>query len=64
MSKKSDEYSKKWKKTFGSTWGKPGAVTGNAIAVEIDGVRYDSLSAAAEATGKSISWIKRNGKLL
>ena len=64
MVEKKTDWSKKWKTTFSSTWGKAGAATGNAIAVEVDGVKYDTLTAASEATGKSISWIKKNGKIL
>lgn len=64
MTEKSNEYAKKWKKAFSSTWGKPGAAAGNAVAVEVDGVKYDTLTAASEQTGKSISWIKKNGKIL
>jgi hypothetical protein len=60
---KTKQYEDKWKKAF-KTFGKPGAAAGNAIAVEIDGVVYDTLKSASEATGKSINWIKKNGKLL
>lgn len=62
MSKK-QEYELKWKRAFKS-FGKPGAASGNAIAVEIDGVIYDTLTDATRETGKSIAWIKKNGKLL
>ena len=64
MKKTQTDFEKEWKKTFSSTWGKPGAASGNAIAVEVDGVKYDTLTAASEQTGKSISWIKKNGKIL
>ena len=60
---KKKQYEEKWKKAF-KTFGKPGAASGNAIAVEIDGVIYDTLTAASAATGKPVSWIKKNGKLL
>ena len=60
---KKKEYEEKWKKAF-RTFGKPGAASGNAIAVEIDGVVYDTLTAASAATGKPVWWIKKNGKLL
>jgi hypothetical protein len=61
-SKKKD-YEEKWKRAF-KTFGKPGAASGNAIAVEVDGVIYDTLTEASRATGKSVGWIKKNGKLL
>ena len=60
---KKKEYEKKWKQAF-KPFGRPGASTGNSIAVEIDGVVYDTLTQAAQETGKSITWIKKNGKLL
>lgn len=63
MTEKSKEYAKRWKQSF-KPFGKKGAATGNAIAVEIDGVTYDTLTSAAELTGKSISWIKKNGKII
>ena len=61
-SKKKD-YEEKWKRAF-KTFGKPGAASGNAIAVEVDGVIYDTLTEASRATGKSVGWIKKNGKLI
>ena len=63
-SKKTTDFDRKWKDTFKSNFGVPGAAAGNAIAVEIDGVKYDTLTAASNATGKTITWIKKNGKLL
>lgn len=63
MIKKQKEFEDKWKKAF-KPFGKPNAAAGNAVAVEVNGTIYDTLTAAAQATGKSISWIKKNGKLL
>ena len=60
---KKTQYDKKWRSTF-KAFGKKGAIGGNAMAVEIDGVVYDSLTAASIKLDKPISWIKRNGKLL
>lgn len=60
---KKKEYEQKWKKAF-KPFGRAGASTGNAIAVEIDGIVYDTLADASRATGKSTHWIKKNGKLL
>ena len=60
---KSKEYEEKWKKSF-RTFGKPGAAFGNAIAVEVNGVVYDTLKDAAAAVGKTVNWVKKNGRLL
>ena len=60
---KRKEYDKKWRTTF-KPFGKKGAIGGNALAVEVDGVVYDSLTAASVELDKPISWIKKNGKLL
>ena len=59
---KSKEFEKKWKTQF--KWGKSGTATGNAIAVEFEGVVYDTLNAASEATGKTTNYIKKHGKIL
>ena len=57
------EFIDKWKTAF-KPIGRPGAATGNSIAVEIDGIVYDTLKEASQATGKTIAWVKKNGKLL
>lgn len=58
----SKNWDKKWNKTF-KPLGKSGAY-GNSIAVEFNGKVYDSLTAAATETGKSIGYIKKHSKEL
>lgn len=56
-------WDKKWKGAF-KPFEKSGASTGNAICVEVNGVKYDTLSAAAEANDRSIAWVKKHGKII
>jgi hypothetical protein len=63
LQSKKSEYDKKWRYAF-KPFGKKGAIGGNAMAVEVDGKVYDSLTAASLELDKSINWIKRNGKIL
>lgn len=58
----SKDWDKKWNKAF-KPLGKPGAY-GNSIAVEFEGKVYDSLTACANETGKSIGYIKKHSKEL
>lgn len=58
MKKKTKNHEPTWK-NFSSEWNKR-----EPIPVEVFGVKYDSLTSASEATGKSVAWIKKNGKLL
>ena len=53
----------KWRKAF-KPFGTPGVESTNAIAVEVNGIVYDTLTEASRALGRSISWVKRNGKIL
>ena len=41
-----------------------GVATGNAVAIEVDGVVYETLKQAKEDTGKSFWWLKKHGKIL
>lgn len=56
----------KWSKTFKdfNSLGKSGVATGNAVAIEVDGVVYETLKQAKEDTGKSFWWLKKHGKIL
>ena len=56
----------KWSKTFKdfNSFGKSGVATGNAVAIEVDGVVYETLKQAKEDTGKSFWWLKKHGKIL
>ena len=60
-SKKTD-WDKKWNKAFAPV-GKPG-MRGRSIAIEFEEKVYDSLSDASRATGRSIGYIKKHGKVL
>ncbi len=60
--KKSKNWDKKWNSTFKPV-GKPG-MSGNSIAIEFEGKVYDSLIAASRDTDRSISYIKKYGKVL
>jgi len=60
------DFDAKWSKTFKdfNSLGKSGVVTGNAVAIEVNGVVYETLKQAKEETGKSLWWLKKHGKLL
>jgi hypothetical protein len=57
---------KKWNNTFKgfNSLGKSGVVTGNAVAIEVEGKVYETLKQAKEETGKSLWWLKKHGKVL
>jgi len=59
-------FDKKWSNTFKdfNSLGKSGVVTGNAVAIEVNGVVYETLKQAKEETGKSLWWLKKHGKVL
>lgn len=59
---KKTNWDKKWDKAF-KPIGKPG-MRGRSIAIEFEDVVYDSLSDASRATGRSIGYIKKHGKVL
>jgi|TARA_R100000951_G_C2614507_1_gene172313 hypothetical protein len=61
-----NDLDKKWQSTFKdfNSLGKSGVVTGNAVAIEIDGKVYETLKQAKEETGKSLWWLKKHGKIL
>ena len=61
-----NQFEKKWSKTFKNfnSLGKSVVVTGNAVAIEVDGVVYETLKQAKEETGKSLWWLKKHGKIL
>lgn len=61
-----NDLEKKWQSTFKdfNSLGKSGVVTGNAVAIEIDGKVYETLKQAKEETGKSLWWLKKHGKIL
>ena len=61
-----NDLDKKWQSTFKdfNSLGKSGVVTGNAVAIEIDGKVYETLKQAKEETGKSLWWLKKHGKSL
>lgn len=60
------DFDKKWNSSFKdfNTLGKSGVVTGNAVAIEINGKVYETLKQAKESTGKSFWWLKKHGKVL
>jgi len=60
------DFDAKWSKTFKdfNSLGKSGVVTGNAVAIEVNGVVYETLKQAKEETGKSLWWLKKHGKVL
>ena len=60
------DFDAKWSKTFKdfNSLGKSGVVTGNAVAIEVNGVVYETLKQAKEETGKSFWWLKKHGKIL
>ena len=60
------DFNEKWKNAFKElpAMGKSGVVTGNAVAVEVNGKVYETLKQAKEETGKSLWWLKKHGKLL
>lgn len=60
------DFDAKWSKTFKdfNSLGKSGVVTGNAVAIEVNGVVYETLKQAKEETGKSLWWLKKHGKIL
>lgn len=60
------DFDAKWSKTFKdfNSLGKSGVVTGNAVAIEVNGVIYETLKQAKEETGKSLWWLKKHGKVL
>ena len=58
------DFDKKWKSAFGNSFGIPGAAAGNAKAIEVDGVKYDSITAASNSLGKTPAWVKKHGKIL
>jgi len=60
---KQQAFEEKWKKAF-KPLGRAGAAAGNSIAIEVNGVIYDTLTEASKATGKSFVWLKKHGKLL
>ena len=61
-----ENFDAKWSKTFKNfnSLGKSGVVTGNAVAIEVNGVVYETLKQAKEETGKSLWWLKKHGKVL
>ena len=62
MNKSKSDWDKKWNGTFKAV-GKPG-LKGRSIAIEFEEKIYDSLSDASRATGRSIGYIKKHGKVL
>jgi hypothetical protein len=60
------DFETKWNNAFKdfNSLGKSGVVTGNAVAIEINGVVYETLKQAKEETGKSLWWLKKHGKIL
>ena len=60
------DFDTKWKKTFKDlpAMGKSGVITGNSVAIEVNGKIYETLKQAKEETGKSLWWLKKHGKIL